>query len=398
MKRRDTYLPYAPPTIGEDEIDGVLDTLRSGWLTTGPKVERFERAFAGHVGAPEAVAVASCTAGLHTALACLDIGPGHAVLTTPLTFPGTVNAIEHTGARPVLVDVDPETLNLCPQAVQRTLGKWDLAWGEPRALLPVHYGGHPCDVGALFEIAAEHGLAVVEDAAHALPARVGDHLVGGANGQTVPWMTSFSFYANKNLTTGEGGMLTGSAAPLERARVFSRHGLSRDGWRRGTGAGAWRYDVLTPGYKFNMTDLQAAIGLAQLGRLGGFHERRVEIARRYGERLGGRDELRLPVERPGYGHAWHLFAVRLGVERLSIDRDRFIEELAARNVGASVHFIPVHLHAYYAERYGYPEDAFPVAMDAFRRLVSLPIYPRLTDADVDDVADAVLDVVAEFAA
>jgi dTDP-4-amino-4,6-dideoxygalactose transaminase len=394
---RSTFLPFGPPSIGPQEIEAVLETMRSGWITTGPKVVRFEEAFARRLGAAGAVAVSSCTAGLHTGLAVMGIGHGDAVITTPLTFAGTANAIEHVGARPVFVDVEPDTLNLAPDGVARALATWNGA-ETIRAVLPVHYGGHPCDLSALRELAVDHGLAVVEDAAHALPARIGESEIGGARALDVPWVTSFSFYATKNLTTGEGGMLTGPSDLLAAARVFSRHGLSEDAWNRRQGRRGWRYEVVAPGHKFNMTDIQAAIGLVQLDRLGAFHTRRSAIAARYSAAFAEHPSIERPAVRPGYTHAWHLYPIRLATERLRIDRDDFIERLAARNVGASVHYIPVHLHPYYRDRYGYAPDAFPVTLDASRRLVSLPIYPRMSEADVEDVIAAVLDIVREHKA
>jgi dTDP-4-amino-4,6-dideoxygalactose transaminase len=393
---RTEFLPYSPPTLGEEEIEEVVRTLRSGWITTGPRTAEFERRFADFVGAEDAVGLNSCTAGLQTALALSGIGPGDAVVTTPMTFAGTANVIEHVGAKPVFADVSPDTLNLDPAAAHAAI-EGALAHGDRvRAILPVHYGGHPCDMEALDAIAAEHDLVVIEDAAHALPAtlstRRGERLIGGRGGHDGRVLTSFSFYANKNLTTGEGGMLTGPRDVIERARVYRNHGLDRDASRRGGAHASWRYEVRAPGYKFNMTDVAAAMGLRQLEKLPAFHARRSAIAAEYSAAFGACDALQPPTEREGVGHAWHLYTLRLHLERLSIDRDRFIEELDRRNIGTSVHFIPVHLHPWYRDEHGLRRGDFPVAEREFERLISLPVHPGLTAADVEDVIAAVLDV------
>lgn len=379
---REHFLAFSPPLIGEEEIDEVVDTLRSDWLTTGPKTRRFEQDFARYVGANDALALNSCTAGLHTALAALGIGPGDEVITTPMTFAATVNVIEHVGARPVLVDVEPDTLNIDPAAIERAISP------RTRAIVAVHYSGHPADMDAIEELARENDLFVVEDAAHALPARYKDRMIGAGRNPT-----AFSFYATKNLTTGEGGMLTGSDEFLERARPFSLHGMTRDALSRYAKGGSWRYEILSPGFKYNMTDIQAAIGLCQLRKLECFDERRREVVEMYHDAFAGEDALELPVERHDVRHAWHLYVLRLRPDALRIGRDQFIDELAARNIGTSVHFIPVHLHPYYRDRYGYEEQDFPVAVGNFERMLSLPLNPRLTSTDVGDVIEAVLDIV-----
>ena len=382
---RAEFLPFAPPLIGEEEIAEVVDTLRSGWITTGPKTKRFEADFAGFLGAPAALALNSCTAALHTALATLGIGPGDEVITTPLTFAASVNVIEHVGARPVLVDVEPDTLNIAPGAVARALTP------RTRAILPVHYAGHPVDLDPLLDLVATHKLAMVEDAAHALPARYRGRRIGAG-----PHPVAFSFYATKNLTTGEGGMLTGDPDFLARARMISLHGMSRDGWKRYEKGGSWYYEVLFPGFKYNMTDIQAGLGLWQLRKLERFQARRREVVRAYHAAFGDHPALEIPVTRPDVEHAWHLYVLRLRPEALRIDRDRFVEELKARNIGTSVHFIPIHVHPFYRDRYGYRPDAFPVALENFSRMVSLPLNPRLSDQDVADVVEAVRDVVHRF--
>lgn len=376
---RSEFLPFAPPAIGEEEIAEVVAALRSGWLTTGPRTARFESEFAARVGSPGALGLNSCTSALHLALKALGVGPGDEVITSTMTFVSTVNVIEHAGARPVLVDVEPDTLNLDPAAVERALTS------RTRAIVPVHFAGHPAEMDPIRELAAARGIAIVEDAAHAIPASYRGIPVGRG-----PNPVAFSFYATKNLTTGEGGMLTGNEEFLARARVLSLHGMDRDGWKRYARGGRWFYEVVEPGYKCNMTDIQAALGLVQLRRLDEMQCRRREIVARYNAALSGTDALELPAARPHVEHAWHLFVIRLRLEALRIDRARFIDELAARNIGTSVHFIPVHLHPWYRERI---RERFPVAEESYQRTVSLPLHPGLSDGDVDDVVDAVHDVI-----
>jgi dTDP-4-amino-4,6-dideoxygalactose transaminase len=389
---RREFLAFSPPLIGEEEIAEVVDTLRSDWITTGPKVARFEREFAGYVGAEAALALSSGTAAMHLGLVVAGIGAGAAVVTSPMTFSSTVHVIEHTGARPVLVDVEPETLNIDAGEVAAAVERDP----EIRAVLPVHLYGHPANLDAIFEVADSRGLAVVEDAAHALPARYGGRLVGSPHdGSRVPNLVAFSFYATKNLTTGEGGMLTGPRELVDSARVWSLHGMSRDAYQRYSEHGSWYYEVVAPGFKYNMTDLQAALGLQQLRRLESMQRRREELFARYDAGLAGVAEVDLPSVLPGVGHARHLYVIRLRLERLRIDRSAFIDELRKRNIGASVHFIPVHLHPYYRDRYGFRPEDFPVAYREFQRIVSLPLHPRLTDADADDVIEAVRSIVAE---
>jgi dTDP-4-amino-4,6-dideoxygalactose transaminase len=397
---RNTFLPFSPPFIGEEEIAEVIDTLRSDWITTGPKVRRFEEEFAAFIGAPAALALNSCTAALHVALATLGISPGDAVITTPMTFCSSVHVVEHVGARPILVDVEPDTLNIDPNKIAENVKTLKRSTFSIRAILPVHLYGHPCDMDAILEIAAEHNLAIIEDAAHALPAKYKGRNIGS----TAPLppsspallLTAFSFYATKNLTTAEGGMLTGSPEFIDEARIWSLHGMSRDAWKRYAAEGSWYYDVVRPGFKYNMTDIQAAIGLHQLRKLPQFQARRREIVRRYNEAFSQLEELQIPTERPEVEHAWHLYVLRLNVERLNVSRNQFIEELKARNIGTSVHFIPIHLHPYYRDKYGYKPDDFPVAYREYQRIVSLPLYPRMTDQDVADVIEAVVDVVKRY--
>jgi len=401
---RDGFLPFSPPSLGDEEIAEVVDTLRSDWITTGPKVKRFEQEFATLVGAPAALALNSCTAAMHVALAALGIGPGDAVISTPMTFCSTIHVIEHVGARPILVDVQPDTLNIDPTAVREFLenGKGKGERGCIKAILPVHLYGHPCDMDALLSIAGEHDLAIIEDAAHAFPAKykgrtIGSLDTGNRSLETVR-LTCFSFYATKNLTTAEGGMLTGSPELVDEARLWSLHGMTRDAWKRYSAEGSWYYEVIRPGFKYNLTDIQAAIGLQQLRKLPAFQARRREIVRRYNQAFSQLEELQVPTQRPEVEHAWHLYVLRLHASRLHVSRNQFIEELKARNISTSVHFIPVHLHPYYRDKYGFKPQDFPVAYAEYQRMLSLPLYPRMSDQDVQDVIEAVSDVVRKYRA
>lgn len=379
---RTTMLPFSPPCLGREECDEVLDTLRSDWITTGPKTVRFEQEFAAFVGAPAALAVFSATDAMQVALAALGIGPGDEVITTTMTFCSTAHVVEHLGARPVLVDVLPDTLCIDPRTVEAAITP------RTKAVIPVHLYGHPCEMRGILALADRHGLFVLEDAAHALPARYHGRMVG-----TIGHATAFSFYATKNLTTGEGGMLVGDADFIERARIWSLHGMNRDAYKRYTAEGSWFYEVVLPGFKCNMTDLQASLGLQQLKKLPGFQARRRRIVDAYNAAFRGVPELEIPTERPGVESALHIYPLRLNLEGLSFGRSRFIEELRARNIGASVHFIPVHTHPFYRDKYGFQSAQFPVAWREYQRLVSLPLHPGLTDADLADVTEAVLDVV-----
>ena len=382
---RSTFLPFSPPCLGEEEIAAVVEVLRSDWITTGPRTRAFEEEFASAVGAPAALALNSCTAGLHVALIALGVGPGDEVVTTPMTFTASVNVIEHVGARPVLVDVEPDTLNLDPTRLETAITP------RTKVILPVHYAGHPADLDAIRTVADDHGLAILEDAAHAVPASYRGRWIGECANPV-----AFSFYATKNLTTAEGGMLTGDRDFLDRARIASLHGMSRDAWKRYDKGGSWFYEVVMPGFKYNMTDIAAAIGQVQLQKLSGFQARRRTIVDRYQRAFGRIGAFDLPVERPEVEHAWHLYVLRLRPDALTIDRDRFIDELKDRNIGSSVHFIPIHLHPYYRDKYGYRPSDFPVAFANYQRMLSLPLNPRMTDTDVADVVAAVEDIGARF--
>lgn len=383
--RRPEFLLFSPPSIGDEEIGEVTAALRSGWISTGPRTRRFETEFATRLGAPAALGLNSCTAGLHSALVTLGVGPGDEVITTPMTFAASVNVIEHVRARPVLVDVEPDTLNIDPGAIERAITP------RTKVILPVHFSGHPVELDPIQELATTHGLTILEDAAHALPARYRGRLIGSG-----PNPVSFSFYATKNLTTGEGGMLTAAPELLARARVVSLHGMSRDAWQRYGAGGSWFYEVEIPGFKYNMTDVQAALGLMQLQKLDRFQARRRQVVDAYTSAFADLPALETPVERPWVEHAWQLYVLRLRLDALRIDRAQFIDELTARNIGTSVHFIPIHLHPYYRRTYGYRAEDLPVAYENYRRTLSLPLHPGLTEGDVGDVIEAVRDTVRRF--
>ncbi len=382
---RSTFLDFSPPAIAPDEIDEVVDTLRSHWITTGPKTNRFQEAFGRTVDAPGGTSLMlnSCTAGLHLALVTLGIGPGDEVLVPTLTFAATANVVMHVGAIPVLVDVEPDTLTMDLSDAERAIGP------RTKAVIVVHYAGHPADMDGVDALAERFGLKVVEDAAHALPAEYRKRRVGSRRN-----LAAFSFYATKNLTTAEGGALTGDPELLEEARALSLHGMSRDAWRRyDKGGGPWSYDILKPGFKYNMTDMQSALGLRQLDKLDGNDAKRRSIVRRYNEAFRDEPAVRTPTERVDVRSAWHLYVLRLNLPQLTIDRNAFIETLTQKMIGVSVHYRPLHQMTFYRERLKSPTDAFPEADAAFASMLSLPLHPGLTDTDVDDVIDAVLSTV-----
>jgi dTDP-4-amino-4,6-dideoxygalactose transaminase len=373
------FLPFALPEIGEEEIAEVVDTLRSGWVTTGPKAKRFEAAFTAYLGDPslQSIAVNSATAGLHLALEALGIGPGDEVITTTHTFTATAEVVRYLGADVKLVDIDPATLNIDPAAVEAAITP------KTKCIIPVHYAGLGADMPRLLDIARRHGLKVVEDAAHALPTTLGGQLVGTLGSDA----TVFSFYANKTITTGEGGMLvTRDSALADRARVMRLHGMSRDAFDRFTAkVPSWYYEIVAPGFKYNLTDIAAALGLHQLARLEGFQAKREALAAAYREALAGLPLVLPPEPAAGDRHAWHLYVVRLA-DGAPIGRDALIEQLFAAGIGCSVHYIPLHLHPYWRERYGLKAEHFPHSQRAYERMVSLPLYTRMGEADVQRVA------------
>lgn len=382
--QRVAFLPFAVPHITDAEIDEVIDTLRSGWLTTGPKTKRFEREFAEVVGAPHAIAVNSATAAMHLALDALGLQPGDEVIVPVYTFTATAEVVVYFRARPIFVDVDSVTCNLDPTKLEERITP------RTRAIMAVHFAGLPAEMDAILAIARAHGLPVIEDAAHAFPATYRGRPIG-----SISDFTAFSFYATKTLATGEGGMLTtANPAYAERAALMALHGISKDAWKRYSAEGSWYYEVLDAGFKYNMTDMAAAIGIHQLARRQWLLERRRVIARRYTEAFSRHPELETPPDPGHVDHAWHLYVLRIRPETLAITRDAFIAKLGEAQIGTSVHFIPLHLHPYYRTAYQLAPLDFPVALDAYQRAISLPIYPGMSDEDVEDVIAAVETIVA----
>jgi dTDP-4-amino-4,6-dideoxygalactose transaminase len=381
------FLPFALPEIGDDEIAEVVDTLKSGWITTGPKARRFEASFAQFLGDPrlECVAVNSATAGLHLALEAAGVGPGDEVVTTTHTFTATAEVARYLGADVRLVDIDAATLNIDAQAVEAAITP------RTRAIVPVHYAGLAADMPAILALAQGHGLKVVEDAAHALPATSRGALVGTLASDA----TVFSFYANKTITTGEGGMLvTRDPALAARARIMRLHGMSRDAFDRFTAkVPSWYYEIVAPGFKYNLTDIAAALGLQQLKRAHAFQQRRARIAAMYDDALNGMPLVTPPRAPDGELHAWHLYVVRLA-DDAPVSRDRFIERMFEQGIGCSVHYIPLHLHPYWRDRYALQPAQFPHSQQAYERMVSLPLYTRMTGTDVERVAAAAREALA----
>jgi dTDP-4-amino-4,6-dideoxygalactose transaminase len=376
---RQGFLPFAMPDISEAEVESVVETLRSGWLTTGPKVKRFEADFAEYVGCRHAVAVNSATAALHLALSAVGLEEGDEVLVPTMTFAATAEVVLYFKARPVLVDCRPETLNLDPDQLEKAIT------AKTKAIMPVHIAGQACDMDRILEIASDYNLRVIEDAAHALPARYREKMIG-----TMGDITCFSFYATKTITTGEGGMaVTENPEWAERMRIMGLHGISKDAWKRYTAEGSWYYEILYPGFKYNLTDIAAAIGIEQLKKCTHFREVRQRYATLYNEGFQDVPAVITPYVAPEVQHAWHLYVIQLDLERLRIGRNEFVALLNQEGIGTSVHFIPLHLHPYYRDAFGYGSADFPHASFVFERIVSLPIYPKMTDADVQRVIDTV---------
>jgi dTDP-4-amino-4,6-dideoxygalactose transaminase len=378
-------VPFHVPSIGEAEIAEVVDTLRSGWLTTGPKVTRFEGAFAGVVGARHAIAVNSATAALHLALEAVGITRGDEVIIPTYTFAATGEVVTYLGARPVLADCRADTFNIDLGTIEPHLTS------RTKAIIPVHIAGQPCDMDPILELARRRGLHVIDDAAHALPTTYRGRMIGG-----LADITAFSFYATKTITTGEGGMITTERSDYAaRMKRMSLHGLSGDAWNRYSSAGRWFYEIEEFGFKYNLTDLAAALGIHQLHRMEEFHQRRQRIAELYTEAFADLDSCATPYEAPYGTHAWHLYILRLNLAALRVGRNEVMEALRDRGVASSVHFMPLHLHPIYRKTYGYRPGQFPVAETAFTGAVSLPLYPRLSDEDVHFVIDAVRETLRE---
>ena len=392
-----TTVPFFRPEIDDGDIAAVVDVLRSGWITTGPRVQEFEAAFARYLGAAHAFAVNSCTAALHLALAALGLKRGQGVVVPTLTFAATAEVVTYFDARPVFVDVEPETLCMDPAAVESALARGSKRATDIVGAIPVHYGGQMAAMPRLARVLRAAHCFVVEDAAHALPSALRDPETGRWIGVgALADVACFSFYANKTITTGEGGMATTEDGACARAiRSLGLHGMSHDGWTRFRAGGSWDYAITAPGFKYNMTDVAAALGLRQLARADRFRARRAAIATRYAAGFGDVEEVEVPRERADRRHAWHLYPIRLRLDHLTMSRGEFIHALAARGVATSVHWRPLHMQPYYAERYGFRAEEFPVAFREWRRLISLPIFPGMSDADVDHTIAAVRDTAAE---
>jgi len=378
-------IPFHKPYITEDEVSGVLDSLRSGWITMGPKTMEFEKRFGEYIGSRNAVSMNSCTACLHLALKMIDLKEGDEVIVPTITFTATAEVIAYFRAVPVLVDVDEETCNIDVTKIEEKITP------RTKAIIAVHFAGQPCDMDELTDIAERHHLFVIEDAAHAIPAWYKGRTIG-----TIGDITCFSFYATKTLATGEGGMVTtGNDEWAERMKILRLHGISKDAWKRYTKEGSWFYEVIDAGYKYNMTDIQAALGLAQLSKVEWMWRRRSEIAKSYTESFQEYHEISLPAVKPDRESAWHLYTIRLDPGRFSGGRDRFIEELKSRGVSTSVHFIPLYRHPYYRNTYGYDRKDFPVSEKIFERTVSLPLYPGMADEEIRWVTESVADVLGK---
>ncbi|MFD2614857.1 DegT/DnrJ/EryC1/StrS family aminotransferase [Paenibacillus gansuensis] len=377
-------IPYALPYIGDEEIQQVINTMKSYWLTRGPLTSEFEEKFSAFAGSPHAIGLNSCTAGLHLAQLAVGIGPGDEVITTPYTFAATANTIIHTGAKPVFVDIDPMTMNIDAKLVEQAITP------RTKALIPVHFAGFPCEMEELIELANRYRLKIIEDAAHAVYSQYKNRPVG-----SIGDITCFSFYTTKNLATGEGGMVTASDEEVaERIRVMSLHGMNKNAWKRYSEKGSWYYEVNFAGYKYNMTDIQAAIGLVQLRKLDQMQALRQTYASIYQKAFASCDALITPYDSKEHRHAWHLYVIRLQ-DHVNISRNEFIVKLTEAGIGTSVHFIPVTSHPYY-QQLGYRTELYPAAKEAYERAISLPLYPGMTEEQVHYVAEQVISIANQY--
>ncbi|EQB20308.1 Bacillosamine [Dehalobacter sp. UNSWDHB] len=384
--RREQFLPYALPLIEDDDIAAVVDSLKSNWISKGPKTGEFEKRFAEYIGVKHAIALNSCTAGLHIALLAAGVGAGDEVITTAMTFAASANVIIHCGATPVLVDIDPKTMNIDPAKIEEKIT------AKTKAIIPVHLTGLPCEMDEIMVIAKKYNLFVLEDAAHGTYTKYKDRMVG-----TIGDAAAFSFYATKNLATGEGGMVTTNDDELaNKMRVLSLHGMSRNAWNRFSEKGSWYYEIEYPGYKYNMTDIQAAMGMTQLAKLESMQARREVIWQRYNAAFSKLPEIEVPTDFTYARHARHLYMIRLNLDKLTVDRAAFIELLKEENIGTSVHYIPLPYHPYYRDTFGYKPGDFPKTEALYERIISLPLYPRMSDTDVQDVIEAVQRVIEKI--
>ncbi len=385
-KKSGKNVPFHKPHITDDEVTEVVDSIRSGWLTMGPKTIEFEEKFRDYVGSGNAVSMNSCTACLHLALKAVGLKEGDEVIVPAMTFTATAEVVSYFKARPVLADIDEETFNIDDAEIARKITP------KTKAVIPVHFAGQPCDMDEINDIARSNNLYVIEDAAHAFPALYKYRTIGSYGD-----ITCFSFYATKTLSTGEGGMATTDNDEFaEKMRILRLHGISKDAWKRYSAEGSWYYEVTDAGYKYNMTDIQASLGLAQLKKSDWMWKRREEIALKYNEAFKSCEELVTPHVKPDRDSAWHLYVLKLDLEMLRINRNRFIEELKGRGVGTSVHFIPLYRHPYYSTTFGYEPKDFPKSEHTYERILSLPIYPAMTHDDVNAVIESVEDVIRKF--
>ncbi|MEL6673496.1 MAG: DegT/DnrJ/EryC1/StrS aminotransferase family protein [Bacteroidota bacterium] len=384
MEIREDFLPFSKPWLEQEEFDEVIDTLKSGWITTGPKTKGFEKQLAEYVGAEHVIAVNSATAALHIALAALEIGPGDEVITTPLTFASTANVIVHQGATPVFADVNPDTFNIDPDEIERRITE------NTKAIMPVHYGGQACEMDRIMEIAKKHNIHVIEDGAHTIASYYkGTHL------GTIGDFGCYSFYANKNMTTGEGGALVVKDPELaDKCRCLALHGISKDAWKRFSANGSWYYEVMYPGFKYNMTDINAALGMHQLKKVASFNARRREICDQYEAAFADMPEISFSAQIDEIESSRHLFPILVDESMLTIDRNEFIKELGARKVGTSVHYIPLHIQPYYRDRFDLKPEDYPNAYSIYSRLISMPLHPLMNDEDVAYAIEAVKDIVS----
>lgn len=386
IRIRSELLPFAQPDVGDQEIDAVSKVIASGWLTTGPNTREFEKQFADYVGVKHAIALNSATAAMHLALEAIGIQKSDEVITTTMTFAATAEVIRYFGAKPVLIDIEKDTFNIDINQIEQAITS------KTKAIIPVHVGGQTADLDNIQNIAHRHHLTVIEDAAHALPTYYKKRLVG-----SISDFTAFSFYATKTLATGEGGMLTTNDDDwAERVRIMSLHGISKNAWKRYTAEGSWYYEIIAPGYKYNMTDIAAAMGLVQLSKLETMNTKRVEIASKYDAAFSVHPALEPPSKTEFSTHPYHLYILRLNLDQLRIDRNEFIKQLRNANIGTSVHWVPLHIHPYYQETYGYKPEDFPVAYNEYQRMISLPIYSKMTEQDVEDVINSVTQIAQKF--
>lgn len=387
ISARTSFLPFSRPSLGQEEINEITDSIQSGWITTGPKVERFAEDLSRYIGAPYVAPLSSATAGLHLALLAYGIGPGDEVITSSLTFAATTNVIVLVGATPIFADIDRETLQIRPEEVEKKITP------RTRAILPVHFAGQPVDLDPLMELAKKHKLVIIEDAAHAMGTDYKGKRIGSYGNTAV-----FSFHPNKNMTTGEGGAVVTFDEEIYKAVSLLRfHGMDKNAWKRFDKAGSARYDITLPGYKYNMMDIQAAMGIHQLKKLEGFIEERTVRANRYQEFFAEIAGVIIPEEVSfPHRHAWHLYTSLIDIEALTIGRDQFMQELKDRNIGSGLHYTAVHEFSYYAERFGYKPNDFPETHYVSDRILSLPLFPAMTDQDQEDVIEAVLNICSRF--